>query len=41
MNGSGIFVSLHIAASTAAPIKSVAKVIALVERWFIFVYAKR
>jgi len=37
----GIVVSIHVAASAASPIKSVAKVIAAVERGFIFVYAKR
>jgi hypothetical protein len=37
----GIVVSIHVAASAAAPFISVAKVIALGERGFIFVYAKR
>jgi hypothetical protein len=41
MNGRSIVVSIHVAASAAAPIKSVAKVIAVVERGFFFVYAKR
>jgi hypothetical protein len=41
MNGPGIVVSLHVAPSAAAPIKSVGEVVAVVDRGFIFVYAEQ
>ncbi len=41
MNVRSIVVSIHVAASAAAPIKSVTKVVALADRGSIFVYAKR
>ncbi len=41
MNGLGIVVSLHIAPVGAAPINSVAVVVALADRGSVFVYAER